>query len=574
VETVLDWLVPPLVAWILLSGLDDLFVLCAYVSRRRRIDATAPPPPEGVAPKVPIAIWVPLWHEDAVIERMLEHNLAALRRLEVHFFVGAYPNDPPTLRAVRAVTRRHPNVHLCVCPHDGPTSKADCLNWVHQHMLIQERRSGVEFGLVLTHDAEDLIHPDTVAWAAHLSRSHGMIQTPVLALPTPWWQATHGIYCDEFAYHHTIDMPTRCSLGGFMPSAGVGTAYRRDALQKLAEAESNRVFAPECLTEDYENGLRLHQLGVRQVFAPVRFVGGEPVATREYFPRDFRAAWKQRTRWITGIAFQTWQRHGWGRGSQAYWLWRDRKGLVGNPLSIVANLALLYGLATGWRPHAPTPVLAATALLAAIHMGARAWASGRIYGWRFALGTPVRVPLANVLNTAASVSAAYRFARARVLGQPLKWVKTEHSYPSMAALSGHNRPLGEILVAEGAVPAAKVAEALKTCPVGRRLGEHLVELGLAGWRAVYRALAVQNDLPFLEVDPRGVSRRVARTIPARLARSLRVLPVCVQEGAVEVATTEVPSEEVWREVGEHFPAPVHFRLVTPDNFAALVEEFL
>jgi predicted lipid carrier protein YhbT len=91
---------------------------------------------------------------------------------------------------------------------------------------------------------------------------------------------------------------------------------------------------------------------------------------------------------------------------------------------------------------------------------------------------------------------------------------------------------------------------------------------------VYRALAVQNDLPFLEVDPRGVSRRVARTIPARLARSLRVLPVCVQEGAVEVATTEVPSEEVWREVGEHFPAPVHFRLVTPDNFAALVEEFL
>ena len=573
-DPLLDWLVQLLIAWILLSGLDDLYILVAYLVRRGEINASAPFPPDGAVQAHPVAIWVPLWHEDAVIERMLERNLSALRHTQAHFFVGAYPNDPATLKAVRGVAHRHSNVHLCVCPHDGPTSKADCLNWVNQHMVLQERKSGVHFHLVLTHDAEDIIHPDSIGWAVHLSRTHGMIQTPVLALPTPLWRITHGIYCDDFAYHHIVDLPTRCSLGGFVPSAGVGTSYRRDALQKLAEAEANRVFAPECLTEDYENGLRLRELGVSQIFTPVRFRGGQPVATREYFPQDFRSAWKQRSRWVTGIAFQGWQRHGWGKGGQAYWLWRDRKGLVGNPLSIAANLLLAYGILCGWRAPVPNAVLATTAVIAAVHLFGRAWASARVYGWVFALGTPIRVVAGNFLNTAATATAAYRFARSRILNQPLKWVKTAHSYPTLAALAGHNRPLGEILVSEGEIASDAVAHALKTCPPGRRLGEHLVAIGAAGWSAVYRALGIQNNLPFLEVNPRGVSRRLARSLPAQLARSRRVLPLCLHEGAVEVVTPELPDDELWREVGAYFRAPVNFRLVTPVDFDDLCDELL
>jgi adsorption protein B len=71
------------------------------------------------------------------------------------------------------------------------------------------------------------------------------------------------------------------------------------------------------------------------------------VATREYFPQRFRQAVRQRTRWVIGIALQGWERHGWSGGvAAAYWFWRDRKGLVGNPLSLVGNLVCLYGLAT------------------------------------------------------------------------------------------------------------------------------------------------------------------------------------------------------------------------------------
>ena len=93
-----------------------------------------------------------------------------------------------------------------------------------------------------------------------------MVQVPVLALPTPLSHWTHGLYCDEFAEYQSRDMPVREAMGAFLPSCGVGTGYRREALERLAAHSHNRIFEPSCLTEDYENGLRLHQLGARQCF--------------------------------------------------------------------------------------------------------------------------------------------------------------------------------------------------------------------------------------------------------------------------------------------------------------------
>src|SRR6185503_3482245 len=130
-------------------------------------------------------------------------------------------------------------------------------------------------------------------------------------------------------------------------SNGVGTGFSRIALEELAAVRGGRVFDPECLTEDYENGLRLHQMGRRQVFLPIRFDRAGPMATREYFPRSFRAAVRQRSRWVAGIALQGWQHHGWRVAPrQRYWLWRDRKGLIGNLLSPLTNLLMFYAAAS------------------------------------------------------------------------------------------------------------------------------------------------------------------------------------------------------------------------------------
>ena len=194
-------LLAPLAIWVLLNALDDIVIdvacLVRYIRGRR-----APMPADKDLQAVPekrTAIFVPLWKEYSVIQNMVEHNIAAQKYANYDFFIGAYPNDAPTLAAVNELVRRFKTVHLAVCAHPGPTSKADCLNWIYQRMLLHEEQTGARFETVLTHDAEDLVHPEALRWINYYAQWYDMVQIPVLALPTPALQLTHGAYCDEFA---------------------------------------------------------------------------------------------------------------------------------------------------------------------------------------------------------------------------------------------------------------------------------------------------------------------------------------------------------------------------------------
>ena len=584
-QAVLALLVPLAVA-ILLSGLDDLLIDAAWVwswfkSVARPAASLFPPGARQLeaAPRGMIAIFVPLWHEDAVIARMLEHNLASIRYSEFHIFAGCYPNDGATQEAVRSVERRFANVHLAVCPHDGPTSKADCLNWVYQHMLLFEEESGVRFEVVVTHDAEDLVHPEELRWINYYAARYDFVQTPVLPLRTSALEVTHGVYIDEFSEYHTRDMTVRAALGGFVPSCGVGTGYRRNALERLAAASSNQVFEPEALTEDYDNGLRLKRLGCTQAFVPIAPHGASDfVATREFFPRNFRAALRQRTRWVMGISLQSWQKFGWrGTPAEVYWLWRDRKGLVANPLSLLANFVFLYGLATGIWNRAPVLAMelaGVTTVLLTVRTGVRMACVTRIYGVAMALGVPVRAVYANILNSAATVEAIRRFAWARLRGQPLKWLKTEHAYPSRAVLLSHKRRLGEILTGGGYLDAAALDQALKTCPAGMRLGEHLVGMGRLSMRQLYEALSFQQGLPVAQVDSSRVRVGVARALPEHVVRRWRVIPFRVEGGAMSLASPEVPNTEMTVELTQFTKLDLRFHLLPPLDFERLAAALL
>ena len=376
----------PVAAWILVSGLDDLFITMVHVLAARRAFPWPAEEPLRRKPQRPIAILVPLWHEHGVIGQMIARNLSAIRYRNYHIFVGVYPNDTETVRAVDAASRRHRRVHLAMCPHDGPTSKGDCLNWAYRRMREYEARHNLRFRVIMMHDAEDVIHPDSLRMVNWFSRQYAMVQIPVLPLATPPREWTHGLYCDEFAEYQTKDIPVRQRLGGFLPANGVGTGFAREAIERLAADRGGQPFDPSCLTEDYETGFAIHAMGYRQVFVPLRNEGAEPCATREYFPRVPKASIRQRCRWVTGIALQGWERHGWNvPAGQLYWFWRDRKGLVGNLLTPLDNLLLIYTIARFGHLAAAVPAWIATScqvtfFIAALQMGMRVQSASRIYG--------------------------------------------------------------------------------------------------------------------------------------------------------------------------------------------------
>ena len=227
VDATLGVVILPIAAWILLSGLDDLFVDAVWIASRLSPKSHRPLPQHDLEPLT--AIFVPMWDEHEVIRSMVDHNRAAIDYRNYHFFLGAYPNDARTLDECRETRARRTNLHLAICPHDGPTSKADCLNWIYQHMALFEENQACTSRRSSSPRCRG---PDPSAGAhGHQSalEAHDMVQVPVLALPTPLSHWTHGLYCDEFAEYQTRDMPVREAMGGFCPPAASApaTAARR-----------------------------------------------------------------------------------------------------------------------------------------------------------------------------------------------------------------------------------------------------------------------------------------------------------------------------------------------------------
>ena len=578
----------PLAVWMLLSGLDDLFIdLVYFLTGRKQFQW----PAESELDRTPqrrIAILVPLWREHRVIGRMLERNLSVIRYENYDLFVGVYPNDELTARAVAETARRHPRVHLAPCPHDGPTSKGDCLNWIYRRMTEYESRQGVRFDVVVTHDAEDLIHRESLRLINWFSRSYDMVQVPVLPLPTRLNEFTHGLYCDEFAEYQSKDIPVRQRLSGFLPSNGVGTGFARAALERLGEVHRGCIFDPESLTEDYENGCRLHLLGYRQVFVPIRPNAAAPAATREYFPRSFRSAVRQRSRWVAGIALQGWQFHGWRPWRQIYWFWRDRKGLVGNLLSPAANLLLLYGLSSylltarpgqSWHlasyiPFWVTRVYAITFGISLLQVAVRAHCSARVYGWRFAAASPLRIFWGNLLNCVATLAAVGQFVAARLEHRSLAWHKTEHAYPAHRTPEQGTPRLGEVLMGMNRVSTGELEAALRRAPDGLRLGEYLLQLQQISEEHLYQALSSQTGIPWGLPSSAEVNRLATRALPAAAALRWKVMPYRVDAGQLHVVTADVPSEAMIRSLNRLSELEIRFHLVRPNEFADLAREYL
>lgn len=545
----LAWLVACLALYILASGLDDVVLEILWLAGFGRRRTAMPPNP---AREKRIAILVPLWREADVIGRMLEHNVSAIRYSNYEILAGVYANDDETRQAVEEAAARLPRISLAEVPHDGPTSKGDCLNWIYQRLIERECAGTPWAEIVMIHDAEDLIHPESLECLNRWSEAADMIQIPVLALPTRLSQMTHGVYCDDFAESQTKDLRVRSALGAFLPGCGVGTAFRRTELERLAGAESNRIFDPLSLTEDYDNGLRLFRLGCRQLFLPLEGPAANPVATREYFPRGFGAAVRQRARWITGNCLQAWQQHGWGGGLRRRWLqawffWRDRKGLWGSWAGIACNILFLWAVC-GWAASAATagawafgdavadipwlkPVLAANLVLCGDRILMRAWFSGRLYGWKFAFFAPLRMIWGNVINAAASARALWQFTHSWWTGRPLRWLKTEHCYPSLETLRAYTP----------ARAATAASECLPDCAIPASAG-----LGRAEWPAARRPsrpVLWREAAPVLPADGLAATypaKRILRALPAQLSDELGVVAIGFWDGRLEVAATHVP----------------------------------
>lgn len=465
----LEWLVVGIGLLFLLSGLDDLFIDLVYLVRtlyrRNVIEPRHLPLKEGELnsrPEKPLAIMIPAWDESAVIQPMLRNMLDRVEYADYRIFVGTYPNDPDTIREVEAVRADDTRVHRIELPHGGPSTKADCLNWVYRGIRAHEEATGECYEGFVMQDCEDVLHPLCYKLVGHLMGKLDMVQLPVLSLDRHWWEFTGGHYLDEFAQLHYKDLVVREALDRSLPAAGVGCAFSRKALAHIEADHDNAIFNTSSLTEDYDLGLRLKAYGLRQAFVKyfvhrevmdrhpltgrkrIRRVR-ELVCVKEYFPSTFRTAVRQKSRWVLGISLQGWQQIGWtGSGWRRYMLWRDRKALFTNPVNVLGYAVVpLVGAAmlakVTWPGLLNQPwvraLLIANTVLLVMRLFQRLYCVWQLYGWAQALLSAPRALWGNLINFAATVRAVRQHVNALRTGKAVAWDKTAHVYPGAPAQS-------------------------------------------------------------------------------------------------------------------------------------------
>jgi len=415
------------------------------------------------------AILVPAWNESEVIGQMLRNTVEQMEYTRYHIFVGVYPNDPATQREVERMSEEFPNIHCVVVDNPGPTKKSDCLNQLIRNIGMIEAELGEKFQIYVNHDAEDVVHAFELKLMNWYTRENGMVQIPVFSLDRNPWQMIACHYMDEFSEWHTKDLVIRSALTGMTPSAGVGTAFNRAAMDALIRARNGQVFNPDSLTEDYDIAQFLFHLGFTSQFvryqADMHYLDHsvfhnrvvirtkpEMVATHEFFPDKFRTAVRQKARWMQGICFQGWQQIGWqGRWIDRYFLWRDRKQLFTAPTAALAYLlffAVLVTAAVSYAlpsfPKLPPPVAAPwvwdiiliNLLFMLNRLFHRALFVGWVHGVRHVFLSPVRAVIGNLVGFFAFARALRQFFFSRLMGRTIKWDKTTHAYPTMLRHSG------------------------------------------------------------------------------------------------------------------------------------------
>jgi len=436
---------------IAIVGIDDVVLDLGYFARwlwrgatvyRRNPRASADDPSH--AEPGAMALFVPAWDESAVIGAMLDNLRAVLDYPAYRVFVGVYPNDPATAAAVTALA--DPAITLVTCTRPGPTTKADCLNHLWRALCRHEAATGQRFKAVVLHDAEDVVHPRELHVFDRLMPRLAMVQLPVTPLADTASRWVSGHYIDEFAEAHAKDMVVREALGAALPSAGVACAVARDVMDRLAAGRA-APFDADSMTEDYELGLRIHALGGRG--AIVRLASGRRlVTTREHFPATLDAALRQKTRWLTGIALDGWDRVGWtGSWADRYMLLRDRKALITAALTatgyvaallVIADLVLRSALPAtrGFGPLAsPGSALAvllwANSAMFGWRLGLRMGFTATGHGWREGLRAAPRAVVGNLINAAAAVRAVRAYSRRQRGHERAVWDKTSHRFPNL-----------------------------------------------------------------------------------------------------------------------------------------------
>src|SRR4051812_18647727 len=103
-------------------------------------------------------------------------------------------------------------------------------------------------------------------------------------------------------------------------------------------------------------------------------------------------------------------------------------------------------------------------------------------------------------------------------------------------MARQQKRLGDLLIEWGIVQPKEIDRALEHAKQkGLRIGEALVDLKLCAEANVYKALAVQHGMEFVDIDKSSISPTAAADVPEDLMRKYLILPLGKENGKLKIA---------------------------------------
>ena len=560
----------------IILGIDDLLWDIYYFVRNIRSsgsDRLHIEHLDAVPPKL-LAVIIAAWHEENVIELVIENMISSIHYPEsmYHVFVGVYPNDKPTMDIIKKLERQYANVHMVVNVRPGPTNKADNINNIIRYIKEFESSRQWRFSSITIHDSEDVVHPYELKLTNYLLDSYDVLQFPVIPLqkmPTLkniFQSMTSGTYADEFAENHYRIMGAREALSAVVPSAGTGYVLSHAILETF---DGEPLFPEDSLTEDYKLSLQLAQKGFNTHFVLEKVprlmdnntVRWDFVATRSFFPDTFQTAVRQKTRWIYGITMQSakfseiFKRNKMGVAGR-YSLYKDLKPKVSNLMVLPGYLVFIYfivSLLTTVPVMYPQGSLAYNlcvflSFMMIFRQFMRAVAITNFYGFRsMAVACllpplmPIRLVWGNIINMVATFRAWKLFfvgTGAKQKKKKIAWSKTDHTFLQKQVLLRYYRKTGDVLLEKKYIDVSALSAALRQSKSeGSRIREVLLRDGLVSEEYLAEAVASVEHKIFVK-NISAFSSKLRAHFEKNALESLMVYPLLQTETGFVFAAAE------------------------------------
>ena len=103
-------------------------------------------------------------------------------------------------------------------------------------------------------------------------------------------------------------------------------------------------------------------------------------------------------------------------------------------------------------------------------------------------------------------------------------------------MAKQQKKLGEILVEWNVLKPAEVQKALEHAKAKKmRIGEALVDLKMATESQVYKALASQQSMEYVDLEKSGIPPEAVNQIPDDIMRKYLILPLGMENGRLRIA---------------------------------------